>query len=183
MIVPLALVSLVASCAPQVGPKTMYAVIAYESAGRPYAIGDNTDHRSYFPEGASAAEAIAHRLLGAGHNIDVGYAQVNSANFARFRFDAANAFEPCANIAAGAGILRDAYAGAARRYGPGQVALVHALSAYNTGGYWAGLGYARGVYATAATLRYAALPVPQFPLGATRAVEFRHATRSAGDAR
>ena len=162
---------------------TMHAVIAYESGGRPYAIGDNTEHRSYFPSSSAAAQAIARRLLSAGHNIDVGYAQINSANFSRFGFDAARAFEPCANIAAGARVLRDAYAGAARHYGPGQIALVHALSAYNTGGYWAGLGYARGVYATAATLRYAA-PLPgELAIGATRAVRFRRATGSAGDPR
>ncbi len=182
MIVPVALAGLVAACAPRVGPVTMSAVIAYESAGRPYAIGDNTEHRSYFPSNASAAEALARRLLAAGHNIDVGYAQLNSANFARFGLGAASAFDPCTNIAAGARILRDAYAGAARTYGPGQVALVHALSAYNTGGYWAGLGYARGVYATAATLRYAPA-VPELPTHGMRAVSFRHVARYVGDAR
>jgi type IV secretion system protein VirB1 len=48
--------------------------------------------------------------------------------------------------------LRTDYARAAARYGPGQTALVHALSAYNSGGFFAGLSYARGVYATAAGL-------------------------------
>ena len=158
----------------------MNAVVAYESGGKQYAIGDNTAHRSYFPSSAGAAEAVARRLLSAGHNIDAGYAQINSANFARFGFDASNAFEPCANIAAGARILHDAYASAARTYGPGQVALVHALSAYNTGGYWAGLGYAHAVYATAATLRYADLPGPIIAEGGTRAVPFHAAARPQG---
>ncbi len=35
---------------------------------------------------------------------------------------------------------------------------MHALSAYNTGGYWAGLRYAHGVFAVAHSLRYAAPP-------------------------
>lgn len=180
MIVPALLAGLVAACATHVGPITMNAVIAYESGDHPFAIGDNTVHRSYFPSSAPAAAAIAGRLLGAGHNIDVGYAQINSVNFARFGFDTATAFEPCANIAAGARILRDAYAGAARTYGPGQVALVHALSAYNTGGYWAGLGYAHGVYATAASLHYAVPPdAPDVAVRGVRAVSVRHV----GDAR
>jgi len=63
------------------------------------------------------------------------------------------AFEPCTNVWLGARILEADYARATRRYGPGQVALGHALSAYNSGGFFAGLAYARGVYATAARLQ------------------------------
>ena len=57
------------------------------------------------------------------------------------------------NVEVGARILEADYARATRRYGPGQVALGHALSAYNSGGFFAGLAYARGVYATAARLQ------------------------------
>ncbi|MBC5800208.1 MAG: lytic transglycosylase domain-containing protein [Candidatus Eremiobacteraeota bacterium] len=174
MIVPLALAHLIADCAPRVGPVTMNAVVMYESGGYRYAIGDNTVRRSYLPPDAASAETLARRLLRAGHNIDAGYAQVNSANFARLGLDARSVFAPCVNVAAGARILRDAYAAAARTYGPGQLALVHALSAYNTGGYWAGLGYARSVYATAHALRYARAerPAPS-PSGTLRAVPLR----------
>jgi len=177
VIVPFALAHLIATCAPRVGPVTMNAIVVYESGGRRYAIGDNTARRSYFPPDAPSAEARALNLLRAGHNIDAGYAQVNSANFARLGLDARSVFEPCTNVAAGARILRDAYARAARTYGPGQVALVHALSAYNTGGYWAGLGYARDVYATARMLRYAPGTAESETLGALRAVPLRHAAR------
>ena len=154
MIVSAALAGLLHACAPAVGPVTMGAVVAYESGGRAYAIGDNTARRSYFPSRRDVAERLARSLLAAGHSIDVGYAQINSANFARYGLDASSALAPCTNLSAGARLLREDYAGAARRYGRGQVALVHALSAYNTGGYWAGLGYARGVYAAASGLRY-----------------------------
>jgi type IV secretion system protein VirB1 len=156
VLIPVVLAGLLSSCAPRVGPVTIGAVIAYESGARPYAIGDNTAQRSYFPASRSSAEELAAQLLEEGHNIDVGYAQVNSGNFASYGLSVHTAFEPCTNIAVGSAILRQAYAGAARRYGPGQIALVHALSAYNTGGYWAGLGYARGVYATARTLHWSA---------------------------
>ena len=149
----------------------MSAVIVYESGARPFAIGDNTDRRAYFPQEREPAERLAVALLQAGHNIDVGYAQVNSSNFARLGLDVHRVFEPCVNIAAGARILQVAYAGAARTYGTGQPALLHALSAYNTGGYWAGLGYARGVYATAAGLRYA--PAAFAPHDGARAIPFR----------
>ncbi len=157
MIVPIVLTQLLSHCAPRVGKSTMSAVVVYESGARPYAIGDNTVRRSYFPAERAVAERLAGRLLRAGHSLDVGYAQIDSGNFAALGLDVSSAFEPCANLAAGARILETAYRGAARRYGPGQTALVHALSAYNTGGYWAGLAYARGVYATAAALRYAAV--------------------------
>lgn len=157
-IVSAALAGLVARCAPQVGPVTMSAIVAYESGGRPYAIGDNTARRSYFPGDRANATRLAARLIGAGHDIDVGYAQLNIANVRAFGLDLETAFDPCTNIAIGARILRTDYEGAARRFGPGQRALASALSAFNTGGYFAGLGYARGVYAMASTLQFDTRP-------------------------
>lgn len=172
MIVPLVLSQLLAACAPRIGSRTMGAIVAYESGARPFAIGDNTSRRAYFPDDRRTAAQLAKRLLQAGHDIDVGYAQVNSGNFARLGLDAESALEPCTNLRAGASILQSDYAGAVRSYGAGQTALFHALSAYNTGGYRAGLGYARGVFATAETLRYA---VTERPAGRVRAVPFRRA--------
>lgn len=157
-LVSAALVSLVARCAPDVGPVTMSAIVVYESDGRPYAIGDNTTRRSYFPVDRASATHLAARLIGAGHDIDIGYAQINITNVRAYGLDVASAFDPCTNIATGARILRSDYAGAARTFGPGQRALASALSAYDTGGYFAGLGYARAVYAMAATLRFDARP-------------------------
>jgi len=132
---------------------TMRSIVAYESGGRAFAIGDNTERHSYFPAHRTAAVAIAAALLERGHDIDVGYAQVNIANVRAYGLDLASAFEPCTNLRVASSILRADYARAAARYGRGQVALVHALSAYNTGGFFAGLAYARGVYAVAAALR------------------------------
>ncbi|GAC1442268.1 MAG: hypothetical protein NVSMB59_04480 [Vulcanimicrobiaceae bacterium] len=153
-IVSAALAALVARCAPDVGPTTMSAIIAYESGGRGTAIGDNTARRSYFPVDRSHAIALGRALLEAGHDIDVGYAQINVGNFRRYGLDIGRAFDPCTNVATGSSILRAAYAGAARTYGPGQRALRYALSAYNTGGYFAGSAYANGIFATAAALTY-----------------------------
>ncbi len=149
VIVPIALAALVASCAPHVGPRTMESVVVYESGANPNAIGDDTTHRAYFPTTRDTAAALAISLLRAGHDLDLGYAQINASNLARTGLDARTVFEPCANLAVASRILRDDYARAVRRFGPGQTALRHALSAYNSGGYRAGLAYANGVYATA----------------------------------
>ena len=154
MIVPFVLSAVLARCAPNVGPVTMSAVVVHESGANPYAIGDNTARRSYFPRDAESAVRLASGLLSAGHNLDLGYAQINSSNFAAYGLDVTRAFDPCTNVATGSRILRTAYGGARVRFGAGQVALEHALSAYNSGGYYANMGYAREVYATAARLRY-----------------------------
>jgi len=183
MLVPLALSNVFARCAPGVGPVTMSAIVAYESGGRPYAIGDNTARRSYFPDDRATAEVLATQLLRAGHDIDVGYAQINASNFRRFALTPQTAFEPCTNIATGASILGAAYAGAARTYGKGQLALTHALSAYNSGGYFAGMAYARGVSAMAGTLRFESYPAVEATGAAgrlSRAVRFVPARAVAG---
>jgi type IV secretion system protein VirB1 len=172
MLVPFALSALLERCAPKVGPVTMSAIIVHESGGRPNAIGDNTTRRSYDPADRAAATRLANRLLASGHNIDVGYAQINSSNFGAYGLSAATAFDQCTNVAVGGRILRGDYVVAARTYGAGQMALVHALSAYNTGGYWSGLGYARAVYATAAHLHYRR-GRPSSPGAPHRAVAFR----------
>lgn len=145
--------ALVARCAPNVGPVTMSAIVAYESGARPFAIGDNTAHRSYFPAKYPAAVALADRLIARGDDIDVGYAQINVSNFGAYGLDAASALLPCRNVSIGARILQACYGRAVRVYGAGQLALAHALSAYNTGGLEGGGAYARGVWREAARLR------------------------------
>ncbi len=152
-----ALAASLSRCAPSVGRVTMDAVVAYESGGHPFAIGDNTARRSYFPARRDQALRIATALVRDGHDIDVGYAQVNVANVRAYGIGLRAAFDPCTNLALAARILRGDYARAATRYGPGQIALAHALSAYNSGGFFAGIGYARAVYATA---RLRARPTP-----------------------
>lgn len=154
MLVSLALYELMHSCAPSIGTRTLAAVIAYESAGRPQAIGDNSLRRAYFPPDAASAERLATRLLAAGHDLDLGLMQINSRNLPALGLSVRAAFDPCANVSAGGRILSADYGRAERRFGSGQTALFHALSAYNAGGYWAGLAYARGVYGAAGRLRF-----------------------------
>lgn len=156
----LAMVTRYSSCAPNVGPRTMAAVVAYESGGRPWAIGDNTAHRAIFARSRVEAEATARGLLARGHNLDLGLAQINTVHLGQNGLSVANAFDPCVNLAAGARVLGWAYLSASRAYGPGQLALRHALSAYNTGSLVHGMGYARGVELNAKQLGLLAAALP-----------------------
>jgi type IV secretion system protein VirB1 len=183
VLVPLTLAALFSRCAPNVGPVTMAAIVVHESAAQPYAIGDNTARRSYTMHDAAGATALARALLRSGHNIDIGYGQINSSNLAPYGLDVARAFEPCTNVATASRILRRDYAGARLRFGPGQVALAHALSAYNSGGYYAGMSYARDVYATAAGLRYDRRVSRARLLTNGRAVAFHRGPQHGSDAK
>jgi type IV secretion system protein VirB1 len=149
MLAVLTLAASLSSCAAGVAPRTMAAVVSVESGGWPLTIHDNTADHSYAFKSRRDAELTARRLLDAGHNLDIGLAQINSANFSGLGLDAARLFDPCTNLRAGASILQHAYASAARRFGPGQVALRFALSAYNSGSLYAAPQYARRVAAAA----------------------------------
>jgi type IV secretion system protein VirB1 len=145
----LALAALIRHCAPAVAPSTMAAIVRVESGGDPFAIGDNTTRRSYYPHDRATAERLARRLLGAGHLLDIGIAQIDSMNFAGVGVNAHTIFDPCTNLSIGARILSGDYALAARRYGDGQVALRHAIGMYNTGRLNAGARYIARVVAAA----------------------------------
>jgi type IV secretion system protein VirB1 len=145
----LGLSALVAHCAPNVAPSTMTAIVRIESGGDSLAIGDNTTRRSYYPHDRASAEALARRLLGAEHLLDVGIAQIDSMNFAGFGLSLHTIFDPCINLSVGARILSDDYAFAARRFGDGQLALRHAIGMYNTGRLNGGARYIARVLAAA----------------------------------
>jgi type IV secretion system protein VirB1 len=145
----LALAALIRHCAPAVAPSTMAAIVQVESGGDPFAIGDNTARRSYYPRDRATAEALARRLLDAGHLLDVGIAQIDSMNFAGFGLSLHSIFDPCINVSVGARILSDDYSFAAQRYRDAQVALRHAIGMYNTGRLNGGARYIARVLAAA----------------------------------
>jgi type IV secretion system protein VirB1 len=166
MLLTAAMNALLSSCAPRVGVKTMAGIVQYESGWQPYAIGDNTTRQSYYPANAEAALQTENALLRLGHNIDVGLGQVNSDNFAAYGITPATVLDPCTNVRTGATILAGNYNRAIRTnwinrplatrndvYLEQQYALVHALSAYNTGGFFAGMGYAKNVYQIAQSVQ------------------------------
>lgn len=136
----LLIASMCAQCGPSVEPSTTKAIIQVESGGNPYAIGDNTLKRSFFPKSKKEAVLLADYLLSQGHNLDMGLMQVNSCHLKAGKFPLEDLFDPCRNIAIGTGILADFY----RRNDRGEarnVVLFKALSAYNTGSAWRGPGY------------------------------------------
>jgi type IV secretion system protein VirB1 len=148
VLITTAMLSLLRTCTPNVGPVTMAAIVQHESGWNAYAIGDNTTRRSYYPKSQSEAAALATSLLAQGHNIDAGIAQINSDNWREYGLNALSVFDACTNLSVGGKIIWGDYWGAAHVFGPGQLALWHALQAYNSGNYYAAYGYAKAVWAT-----------------------------------
>lgn len=136
-------IQLIALCAPAVAPVTMAALVQQESGGNPLALHDNTTGRTYQPQSAQAAAALLRGLIGQGHSVDIGLAQVNSRNLPVLGLDPAAALDPCENLRAAQKILLEAW----QRTG----SLPAALAAYNTGTSAGrrGAAYAAAVYSRA----------------------------------
>jgi type IV secretion system protein VirB1 len=138
-------------CAPTVAVQTITQVVMHESRMKPYAIGVNGGARiSRQPLNRVEAIDTAKKLIDMGLSIDMGLAQINSANLRRLGLTVEQVFDPCTNLRAAETILRGCYDPAAKRHGSGQVALQAALSCYNTGNYTRGFtnGYVASVYRT-----------------------------------
>ena len=145
------LTELVLACAPLVAPETALRLIQAESANHPFAINVNGPYvLRPQPQTPEQAVATARALLQMPDvaSIDVGLAQINSANFRWLGLSLETAFDPCTNLQAMQTVLLDGYARAAARHGPGLKALQEALSRYNTGRPQAGFrnGYVARVW-------------------------------------
>jgi type IV secretion system protein VirB1 len=116
MIVPLAMVATLSTCAPSVGRVTMSSLVQYESGWRPWALYDNTARRQYLPSTKGEAVAIASTLIARGHLVDIGYAQIDSGNLPGYGLSVDQVLNPCTNLATGADILNNAYFGRLRPY-------------------------------------------------------------------
>ena len=141
--------ALAQQCAPTVAIQTIAAVVTRESRSNPFAIGINGGIRiSRQPVNKEEAIETARKLLSLGLSIDLGLAQINSANLSKLGLTVEQVFEPCINLRAAETILRWCYDPAAKRFGHGQTALQAALSCYNTGDFARGLanGYVASVY-------------------------------------
>ena len=165
---PLAVVAQLAGfCAPEVAPGTLAAVAAAESGFDPLAIYDNTTAHSWRLRSRAEAADLARTLIGAGHAVDLGLMQIDSADLARLHLAVSAAFQPCASLSAGARVLAEDYTSTEQGGGRDvhivqQAALRMALSRYNTGSPEAGFrnGYVRRVIAAAARV------VPEIDPGA-----------------
>jgi len=143
------LAQLLHDCAPNVDPRTMTAIVRVESAGRTFALRDNTLGTVYYPPDNPTAVAWTNQLLRRGDNLDLGLSQINSANLARLGISVNEIFNPCVNLRAGSQILGEDYSSASSHFGSGQFALRRALGAYNSGSLYAGQGYVNAILAAA----------------------------------
>jgi type IV secretion system protein VirB1 len=158
MMLPLAIVAqLAGSCAPEVAPGTLAAVAATESGFDPLVVYDNTTAQSWRPRSRTEAADLARTLIGAGHAVDLGLMQIDSANLAWLHLAVSQAFDACASLFAGARVLAADYSptdgdGGRSAHAAQQAALRVALSRYNTGSPEAGFrnGYVRRVVDAAA---------------------------------
>jgi len=134
-------------CVPEAPLSTLSAIVRAESAGNMDAMQIDFPKtllkRWHLPAGtlilkrqpANAQEALAWLRYFESHGIfvDLGLMQVSSYEAKRRKIDPETLLDPCTNLRAGWQILEDAYRIEVTTYGPGQMALQHALSRYNTG--------------------------------------------------
>lgn len=140
---PIDFQSLAQQCAPLVEPTTLQAIVRTESSFNPYAIGVVGGRLARQPKTRDEAVATVRALEGAGWNYSMGLSQVNRSNLQRYGLDTTTAFDPCANLHAGAAILDQCYTRAAARMGSGAAALHAAFSCYYSGNFQR--GFARDV--------------------------------------
>ncbi|WP_061499852.1 lytic transglycosylase domain-containing protein [Acetobacter malorum] len=130
---------LASACAAFVAPDTTTAIITQESGGNPLAVHVNgLKQQPRQPQNMQEAVQTATVFIMRGYSVDLGLMQVNSRNLPALGLRVADAFEPCANIHAGATVLAADYVEASKTTGPGRTALLAALSAYNTGNFYEG---------------------------------------------
>lgn len=170
---------LIKQCASGVAPSTMAAIIKVESAGNPWAIGDNTTKSRVTPTPKSAEEAVivATRLIAMGHSLDMGLSQINSTNLKAYGVSVKQIFDPCTNISVGSAILSNFYKKSVAKYGPGETSLFHALSAYNTGSFFKGPTYVNKILKAAGSSASTAHVAWKQPAQATKYASSGHSKR------
>lgn len=137
-------------CAPNVNPLTMGYLVNHESGSQPFRLNVNGGHKLPMdPKNEKEAREVIDWLQARNYNFDVGYGQVNSANFEGLGVTAENLLDGCNNLRASAVVLTGCYERARKTMGEGQQALRHALSCYNTGSQTKGIanGYVAKVEA------------------------------------
>lgn len=153
-VAPGALAQVIETCAPEIHPLTMRAIVQVESGGHPWAININRGYQLVRqPRNQAEAAVTARHLVRLGYNIDVGHGQINSANWKWLGLTAENAFDRCTNLRAAQAVLVDCFKRAPSK-NP-QLALKEALSCFNTGSFTAGFsnGYVTRVLRAAEAIR------------------------------
>lgn len=157
------------TCLPTAPLSTLRAVIQVESGGNPNAMQIDFPKgllkRWRLPEGTlrlkrqptNEREALDWLAYFQSYDIfvDLGLMQVSTAEAKRRGISPESLLEPCTNLRVGWQILEDAYQIEKKTYGPGQEALQHAISRYNTGDPQQGItnGYLARVFAAVRRLQ------------------------------
>jgi type IV secretion system protein VirB1 len=157
------------TCLPTAPLSTLRAVIQVESRGNPNAM------QIDFPKGLLKRWRLAEGTLRLKRQptnqrealdwlayfqsydifVDLGLMQVSTAEAKRRGISPESLLEPCTNLRIGWQTLEDAYQIEKKTYGPGQEALQHAISRYNTGDPRQGIanGYLARVFAAVRRLQ------------------------------
>ncbi len=164
-----AMIALAHQCAPEIATEAVVPLVKTESGGDDLAINVNKGPRV---RAASLAEGatLARRYMAAGYTVDVGLAQINSANFAQLGVTVEQAFEPCTNLHLASAMLQASFSLASRHYS-GLDAISATYSLYNTGTLTRGFrnGYVGRVWSSASAMGSIAAPppLPGIPVPAT----------------
>lgn len=124
--------------------EVMQYVVQVESGSNPFAIGVVGGQLVRQPASLDEALATVLMLDAKGYDYSLGMAQVNRRNLGRYGLDTyEKAFDPCANVAAGAQILAQCYGRSGNDWGK-------AFSCYYSGNFVTGYrdGYVQKVYAS-----------------------------------
>lgn len=161
MIHSVAAITLLAQqCAPEVATEAVVPLVVTESGGDDLSINVNHGPRVRASSVAEGA-ALVRRYMAQGLTVDVGLAQINSANFARLGVTVEQVFEPCTNLRLASQVLQDGYSLASRHY-TGLDAISATYSLYNTGTLTRGFrnGYVGRVWLAAADMGTIEAPPP-----------------------
>jgi len=144
------LLALALTCAPDVHPSTVQAIVHVESSGNPHAIGVVGGRLERQPTNLREAMATVQALEAGGFNYSVGLGQINKKNFGRLGLSPEQAFNPCTNLQAMQSILGECFSRAVAR-AEEQTALRKAFSCYYSGNFQTGFdhGYVDKVVRTA----------------------------------
>ena len=154
------IIVLAQQCAPEIATEAVVPLVMTESGGDDLAININKGPRVRVASIAEGA-ALVRRYMAAGYTVDVGLAQVNSANFARLGVTVEQAFDPCTNLRLASSMLQAGYGLAIRHY-TGLDAISATYSLYNTGTLTRGFrnGYVGRVWSAASGMGTIQTPPP-----------------------
>ena len=163
-----AITALAQRCAPEIATEAVVPLVVTESGGDSLQINVNRGPRVRAGSVADGA-TIVRRYMAAGYTVDVGLAQINSANFARLGVTVEQAFEPCTSLRLASTVLQQGY-GLASRFYTGLDAISATYSLYNTGTLTRGLhnGYVGRVWSAATTMGSIGAP-PSLPVAPPQA--------------